>query len=258
MRSRSPSTSSSSGRGETMLVIGISGSLRAGSYNTRLLRAAARGLPPEAEFRELQGLDRIPPYSEDLDLGLGPEPVRELRASLHRADAILISTPEYNHSIPGQLKNALDWASRPFRENSLQGQPVAVVGASTGMFGAVWAQAEVRKVLAAIGAQVLDAELPVASAADAFDADGELRDPELRARLAEITGELVRVAAVCPSCRRRSDDDARGFRTPLKDPARLERGRKLLGNAGGPAGARSFALGRPSGLRRWTHTMEQR
>jgi hypothetical protein len=126
------------------------------------------------------------------------------------------------------------------------------------MFGAVWAQAEVRKVLAAIVAQVLDAELPVASAADAFDADGELRDPELRARLAEITGELVRVAAVCPSCRRRSDDDARGFRTPLKDPARLERGRKLLGNAGGPAGARSFALGRPSGLRRWTHTREQR
>ncbi len=179
-----------------MLVLGISGSLRAGSYNTRLLLAAARGLPPEAEFRELTGLDRIPPYNQDLDLGLGPEPVRELREALRRADAILISTPEYNHSIPGQLKNALDWASRPFPANSLRGQPVAVVGASTSIFGAVWAQAEVRKVLTATGAQVLDAELPVARAADAFDADGKLRDPDLRARLAEITGELVGVAAV--------------------------------------------------------------
>jgi chromate reductase, NAD(P)H dehydrogenase (quinone) len=178
-----------------MLVLGISGSLRAGSYNRRLLLAAARGLPPEAEFRELTGLDRLPPYSQDLDLGLGPAPVRELREALRKADAIVISTPEYNHSIPGALKNALDWASRPFPANSLRGRPVAVVGASTSIFGAVWAQAEVRKVLAATGARVLDAELPVASAADAFDADGELRDAELRARLAAITGELVRVAA---------------------------------------------------------------
>lgn len=181
-----------------MLVLGISGSLRAGSSNTRLLLAAARGLPPEAEFRELTGLDRVPSYNEDLDLGLGPEPVRELREALRRADAILISTPEYNHSIPGQLKNALDWASRPFPANSLRGRPVAVVGASTStsIFGAVWAQAEVRKVLDATGAQVLDTELPVARAADAFDADGQLRDPDLRARLAEITGELVSVATV--------------------------------------------------------------
>jgi len=179
-----------------MRVLGVNGSLRAGSYNTRLLLAAAHGLPPEAEFRELTGLDCIPPYNQDLDLGLGPEPVRELREALRRADAILISTPEYNHSIPGPLKNALDWASRPFPANSLRGRPVAVVGASTSIFGAVWAQAEVRKVLAATGARVLDAELPVARAADAFDADGELRDLDLRARLAEITGELVGVAAV--------------------------------------------------------------
>jgi chromate reductase, NAD(P)H dehydrogenase (quinone) len=179
-----------------MIVLGISGSLRAGSHNTRLLLAAARELPPAALFRELTGLEQIPPYNQDLDLGLGPEPVRELRKALSRAGAILIATPEYNHSIPGQLKNALDWASRPFPANSLRGRPAAVVGASTGSFGAVWAQAEVRKVLAASGAQVLDAELPVARAADAFDAAGELRDPELRARLAEITDELVRVAAM--------------------------------------------------------------
>jgi chromate reductase len=131
-----------------------------------------------------------------LDLGLGPEPVRELRQALRRTDAVLIATPEYNHSIPGQLKNALDWASRPFPANSLRGRPVAVVGASTSIFGAVWAQAEARKVLAASGAGVLDVELPVARAAEAFDADGELHDPELRDRLAEITGELVGAAAV--------------------------------------------------------------
>ena len=179
-----------------MLVLGISGSLRAGSYNTRLLRAAARRLPPEAEFRELAGLDRIPPYSEDLDRGLEPRPVRELREALRGADAVLISTPEYNHSIPGQLKNALDWASRPFPANSLRGRPVAVIGASTSLFGAVWAQAEVRKVLGAAGAHVRDAELPVPRAPDAFDADGELRDPGLRARLAEIIGGLVGVGAM--------------------------------------------------------------
>jgi chromate reductase len=179
-----------------MLVLGISGSLRAGSHNTRLLRAAARGLQPEVGFRALTGLGRIPPYDHDLDVGAGPEPVRELREAFRRADAILIATPEYSHSIPGQLKNALDWASRPFPANSLRGRPVAVVGASTSIFGAVWAQAEVRKVLTASRARVLDTELPVARAADAFDAGGELRDPDLRARLAEITGELVGAAAL--------------------------------------------------------------
>jgi chromate reductase, NAD(P)H dehydrogenase (quinone) len=173
-----------------MLVLGISGSLRRRSYNTRLLLAAARGLPPDVDFRVMPGLAGIPPYNQDLDLGRGPEPVRELREAVRRADAILISTPEYNHSMPGHLKNALDWASRPFPANSLRGRPVAVVGASTSVFGAVWAQAEVRRVLAAAGAHALDAELAVARAPEVFDYDGELRAPDLRARLAEITDEL--------------------------------------------------------------------
>ncbi len=175
-----------------MLVLGISGSLRAGSYNTRLLLAAARGLPPEAEFRELTGLDRIPPYNQDLDVGRGPEPVRELREAARRADAILVSTPEYNASIPGQLKNALDWASRPFPDNSLRGKPVAVIGASAGLFGAVWAQAELRKVLGAIGAEVIDQELPVGHVQEAFERDGSVRDPGLRAQLATVVRRLVR------------------------------------------------------------------
>ena len=106
----------------------------------------------------------------------------------------LIATPEYNHSIPGQLKNALDWASRPFPDNAVRDKPVAVVGASTGLFGAVWAQAELRKVLGAAGAHVIDEELPVPSAHEAFDADGSLRDPSLRAALADLLEELLHAA----------------------------------------------------------------
>jgi chromate reductase, NAD(P)H dehydrogenase (quinone) len=106
---------------------------------------------------------------------------------------VLIATPEYNSSIPGQLKNALDWASRPFPDNVLRNKPVAVIGASTGSFGAVWAQAEVRKVLGSIGARVVDVELPVAGAEEAFGGN-QLADEELQRRLARILAELVEAA----------------------------------------------------------------
>jgi chromate reductase len=158
-------------------LVGISGSLRAGSYNTALLRAAAAELPAHVEFREWRGLGLVPPYVEDGDGRHVAPAVADLRRTLAAADAVLIATPEYNASIPGALKNALDWASRPYPDNGLRGTPVAVVGASTGMFGAVWAQAELRRVLATIGASVLDAELAVPLAETAFGADGRLRDP---------------------------------------------------------------------------------
>ncbi|MGH2994075.1 MAG: NADPH-dependent FMN reductase [Solirubrobacterales bacterium] len=116
-----------------------------------------------------------------------------LREAIAAADAILIATPEYNHSIPGQLKNAIDWASRPFPDNALRDKPVAVVGASTGMFGAVWAQAELRKVLGSTGARVIERELPVASADTAFDPEGRLAEPERR-ELEEIIAELLDAA----------------------------------------------------------------
>jgi chromate reductase, NAD(P)H dehydrogenase (quinone) len=103
---------------------------------------------------------------------------------------VLIATPEYNHSIPGVLKNALDWASRPFPENALRGKPAAVVGASTGLFGAVWSQAETRKVLSAIGARVIDRELPVCEAPECFDADGRLADEGISTLLTEVLAEL--------------------------------------------------------------------
>jgi len=172
-----------------MRVLGLSGSLRAGSHNQKLLRAAADLLPPEAELVVFEGLKAIPPYDED-DEHLRPEAVQALCDAIRDADAVLVSTPEYNHSLPGQLKNALDWLSRPLEDSPLKGKPAAVVGASTGLFGAVWAQAEGRKVLAAIGAKVIDRELPVGMADYAFTDDGTLVDDGHTATLAEILTEL--------------------------------------------------------------------
>jgi chromate reductase, NAD(P)H dehydrogenase (quinone) len=177
-----------------MRILAISGSLRSGSHNTRLLRVAAELVPPPAELELFEGLKDVPPYDEDDDGDLAPGGARRLREAIAEADAVLIATPEYNSSIPGQLKNALDWASRPFPDNVLRNKPVAVIGASTGSFGAVWAQAEVRKVLGSIGARVVDVELPVAGAEEAFAGD-RLADEELHRRLAEILAELLEAAA---------------------------------------------------------------
>lgn len=174
-----------------MRILGLSGSLRRGSHNTALLGAAAHMLPPGVELEVFDGLRDLPPYDEDLDVQPAHEAVARLREAIADADGVLISTPEYNGSIPGVLKNALDWASRPFPDNALRGKPVAVVGASTGLFGAVWAQAEVRKVLGVIGADVLDGELPVGQAAMAFKGDGRLDDPDLREALGELVGILA-------------------------------------------------------------------
>ena len=171
-------------------ILGISGSLRRDSHNTSLLRAAAETAGPEVELVLYDGLKQIPPYDEDDDLHPRPPSVARLNQAIATADAVLFSTPEYNASIPGQLKNALDWVSRPVATNALRNKPVAVVGASTGAFGAVWAQAELRKVLAALGARVLDLELPVPHAHTRFD-EGGLTDEEVRASLAEAIEALA-------------------------------------------------------------------
>jgi len=171
-------------------VLAINGSLRTGSHNGALLRAAGALLPSDAELVELTGLADIPAYNADDD-DTPPPPVAALRGALASANAVLLSTPEYNSSVPGQLKNALDWASRPFPDNALRAKPAAVIGASTGMFGAVWAQGELRKVLQRIGADVVDRELPVPFAHERFDASGRLADELLRQELADLVGELV-------------------------------------------------------------------
>lgn len=174
-----------------MRVLGITGSLRRDSYNHALMREAAERLPAGAELVEFERLREIPPYDADLEAEETPAAVTELRRAMREADAVIVATPEYNHSIPGVLKNALDWASRPAGQSALNGKPAAVVGASTGMFGAVWAQAETRKVLGALGGRVVEAELPVAKAAELYR-DGHLDlSPEQSHQLEEILAALV-------------------------------------------------------------------
>ncbi len=179
-----------------MRVLGLSGSLRSGSLNSALLRAAAERLPAGAELVEFERLAAIPPYDEDADTEPAPDAVRALREAIRGADAVLIATPEYNHSIPGQLKNALDWASRPAGQSALNGKPAAAIGASKSMFGGVWAQAELRKVLGAMGGRVVEADLPVPHAHEHL-VEGRLElDAGQAERLGEILAELVAEAEV--------------------------------------------------------------
>jgi chromate reductase len=174
-----------------MRVLGISGSLRRDSLNSALLRTAAERLPAGAELVEFGRLREVPPYDEDVDAEATPEVVEALREAVRSADAVLIATPEYNHSIPGQLKNALDWVSRPAGKSALNGKPAAAIGASTGMFGAVWAQAELRKVLGALGGRVVEVELPVGHAKELLVNNHLELSPQQSEQLEEILAELV-------------------------------------------------------------------
>jgi chromate reductase len=176
-----------------MRVLGISGSLRRDSHNTELLRAAATLLPSGVEFELYDGLKDVPPYDEDED-NSKVAAVNHLKERIAAADAVVFATPEYNHSIPGHLKNALDWVSRPLADTPLRGKPVAVIGASTGMFGAVWAQAELRKVLAAIGANVIDRELPVPMADEIVHDREKLESSGTHSLIVGILAELLDAA----------------------------------------------------------------
>jgi chromate reductase len=178
-----------------MRVLGISGSLRRDSHNTALLRHAGELFEAEgAEFEIYDGLREIPPYDEDDDVENGPEAVARMRAAVAEADAVFFVTPEYNSSIPGALKNAIDWLSRPRATSVMNNKPVAVIGASTGMFGAVWAQAELRKVLGSTGARVVPGEVALGHAHTRFDDDGRLNDPNLDEQVHEVVRNLTAVA----------------------------------------------------------------
>ncbi|HZP73815.1 MAG TPA: NAD(P)H-dependent oxidoreductase [Gaiellaceae bacterium] len=178
-----------------MRVLAISGSLRDASNNTALLRALREDAPDGVVVELYGGLKSIPPYDADDDVVPGPPAVEELRALVRNADAVFFATPEYNSSVPGALKNALDWASRPLATNSFRNKPVAVVASSAGAFGAVWAAAELRKVLGAMGARVVDAELAVGHASERFDDDGVLVDDDVRQGLREALETLLAEAA---------------------------------------------------------------
>jgi chromate reductase len=174
-----------------MRVLTLSGSLRPDSYNGLLLRAVEEQAPADVELRRFDGLSDIPHFHGDRsDPEPVPEPVQRLRDELQAADAVIIATPEYNGSIPGTLKNALDWASIPFPDNALKGKPVAVIGASTGGYGGMWAQAELRKVLGIIGARVVPADFSLAQAHQQFDENGRLK-PSQEARLAVAVEQLL-------------------------------------------------------------------
>ena len=151
-----------------MKILAVSGSLRAGSHNTALLHAAAALAPDGVEVELWDGLGDLPIYDQDLEDDV-PESVRRLREDWSSADAILFATPEYNGSVPGGLKNAIDWASRPKGDAALRNQTVAIVGASTGQFGALWAQQDLRRILGIAGARVVEGELPVSRAHEGID-----------------------------------------------------------------------------------------
>jgi len=177
-----------------MRLLAIAGSLRRGSYNRALLDAARVEVPVGVEFVVWGGLRGIPPYDEDRE-DSPPAAVAELKDEIARSDAVLFATPEYNASVPGVLKNALDWVSRPYATNVVRGKRVAVIGASQGLFGAVWAQADLRKILASIGADVVDVKLAVPTAHEAFTEDGRLADPHLAHTLGTVVNHLVHPVA---------------------------------------------------------------
>jgi chromate reductase, NAD(P)H dehydrogenase (quinone) len=177
-----------------MRVLGVVGSLRRDSHNRRLLQAAAEHMPAGTELVIFDGLKAVEPFDEtdEHENGGGLPGADAFIDAIRDTDAILFVTPEYNGSIPGVLKNAIDWASRPTPATSpLAGKPVAAIGASTGMFGAAWAQADLRKSLGLAGARVLDEELAVPGAHEAFHDDGRIKRGATRRRLAEILELLI-------------------------------------------------------------------
>jgi chromate reductase len=180
-------------------ILVISGSLREASYNTGLARAAVE-LVDGVDVDLYADLGLVPPYHQDLD-DEGVEPpavVRDLRERIETADALFIVTPEYNGSIPGVLKNAIDWASARHRGSSFRDKTVAIAGATTGAYGAIWAQQDLRRVLGIAGARVIAGEVPVAHAQNAFDSTGRLTDPLVAERLRDHLADLMREAAFLP------------------------------------------------------------
>ena len=171
-------------------ILAIPGSLRAGSWNAALLRLAQERAPEGVRVDIWDGLHHVPPFSEDREGDDAPAPVHDLRNAIASAGALLVATPEYNGSAPGQLKNALDWASRPYGLSAVIGKPAGVISASTGSFGGRWAQEDVRKALRLSGAAVLGEGLAVGKAAERLAEAGEV-DPEIAAGIDDVLAQLA-------------------------------------------------------------------
>ena len=171
-------------------ILGFAGSLRQGSFNKALLRAAQEMAPPDAEVR-IFDLEGLPLFNADME-DQPVEKVREFKAAIRAADALLIATPEYNYSMPGVLKNALDCASRPYEDNALDGKPVAIMGASAGRFGTARAQYHLRQSCVTLNLYPLnDPEVMVPVADEKIDDQGRLTDPQTRERIAELVKALI-------------------------------------------------------------------
>jgi chromate reductase len=175
---------------KVLTILGFAGSLRKASYNKALLHAAVELAPKELKI-EVFDLDGIPPFNQDLERDL-PEKVKEFKAKIRAADAILIVTPEYNYSIPGVLKNAIDWASRPYPDNSFDGKPVAVMGASTGMLGTARAQYHLRQCFVFLNMYPVNKpEIMVTFAPQKFDENGRLTDKNTGEHVLDLLRSLV-------------------------------------------------------------------
>jgi chromate reductase len=171
-------------------ILGFAGSLRKSSYNKALLRAAVELLPSGAGL-EIFDLEGIPPFNQDLERQ-PPLKIREFKAKIRAADALLIATPEYNYSVPGVLKNAIDWASRPHGDNAFEGKPVAMMSASIGMIGGVRAQYHLRQSFVYLNMYPINKpEVIVTYASDKIDENGKLRDENTRKLMQQLIGNLV-------------------------------------------------------------------
>ena len=171
-------------------ILGFAGSLRKASYNRSLLRAALELVPEDASL-ETFDLEGIPPFNQDFE-NQPSERVKEFKARIKAADAILIATPEYNYSIPGVLKNAIDCASRPYGDNAFEHKPVAMMGASVGMSGSAKAQYHLRQCFVFLTCFALNQpEVMVPFAQDKFDEDGNLKDPKTKEKIRELLEGLI-------------------------------------------------------------------
>ena len=177
-----------------MQILGIAGSLRSDSVNAKLLQLAADTLPDGIDFAVWEGLRDVPPFDADTE-ETPSVAVAGLRSAVAAADAVLIATPEYNGSVPGTLKNALDWGSRPGATSAFRGKPVAVIGASPGAFGGVWAHEETRKVLGIMGARVVDAGMSLGKAPERLAEPDEELVEQLRAVVSALVDEAAARAA---------------------------------------------------------------
>jgi len=176
--------------GKRMNILGFAGSLRKDSYNKALLRAAMELLPKDATL-EIFDLEGIPPFNQDLETRM-PDKVKVFKTRIRKADAILIATPEYNYSIPGVLKNAIDWASRPSGDNSFEGKPVAVMSASPGMLGGARAQYHLRQIFVSLDMHPLNRpEVIVPLADDKIDDKGRVTDEKTKERIKDLIENLV-------------------------------------------------------------------